>query len=97
MAKEPEKPEKKPKKEPLKPDKKKVQEPVVRSRESITQDKCITDFCLKGGSGLLIGGVVTLFFTRPHTYPLWLGLGVGMGVAYDCCNARWRAYDAHNR
>ncbi|KAH8400997.1 hypothetical protein KR009_002347, partial [Drosophila setifemur] len=76
------------KKEPLKPDKNKKPEPVLRTEESITTDKCLADFCLKGGSGLLIGSVFTIFFTRPQTYPLWLGLGVGLGMAYDSCQCR---------
>ncbi|KAH8253457.1 hypothetical protein KR032_005570 [Drosophila birchii] len=61
----------------------------VQSEETILKDKCMADFCLKGGSGLIIGGVITLFFTRPQTYPMWLGLGFGCGMAYDCCQARW--------
>ncbi|XP_017045276.1 MICOS complex subunit MIC10 [Drosophila ficusphila] len=64
------------------------QAPVLAA-EDIIMDKCLADFCLKGGSGLVIGGVFTLFFTRPQTYPIWLGLGFGMGMAYDCCQARW--------
>jgi len=75
--------------DPQKPDKQPKKEPPVVTAETITMDKCIADFCLKGGSGLIIGSVFTLFFTRPQTYPIWLGMGFGMGVAYDCCQARW--------
>ncbi|KAH8284685.1 hypothetical protein KR018_011553, partial [Drosophila ironensis] len=78
-----------PKKEPPKPDKSHPPpQPKMRTREEILRDKCITDFCLKGASGLLVGGVFTLCFTRPQTFPLWLGMGIGMGIAYDCCNVR---------
>ncbi|XP_052838358.1 uncharacterized protein LOC128253746 [Drosophila gunungcola] len=75
--------------EPNKPDNQTKKEPAVLSEDTITTDKCLADFCMKGGSGLIIGSVFTLFFTRPQTYPIWLGLGFGMGMAYDCCQARW--------
>ncbi|XP_022223895.1 MICOS complex subunit Mic10 [Drosophila obscura] len=55
---------------------------------SHTNDKCITDFVMKGGSGMIIGTVFTVFFTRPRTYPIWFGMGIGMGLAYDCCQRR---------
>ncbi|XP_017005601.2 MICOS complex subunit MIC10 [Drosophila takahashii] len=75
--------------DPQKPAKQPIRESPVVTAETITTDKCLADFCLKGGSGLIIGSVFTLFFTRPQTYPIWLGLGFGMGMAYDCCQARW--------
>ncbi|XP_017070150.1 MICOS complex subunit Mic10 [Drosophila eugracilis] len=74
---------------PDKPEKQATTETPALTKDTITTDKCLADFCLKGGSGLIIGSVFTLFFTRPQTYPIWLGLGVGMGIAYDCCQDRW--------
>ncbi|EDW92480.1 MICOS complex subunit Mic10 [Drosophila yakuba] len=75
--------------EPQKVVKPAVKETPAVSEETRTTDKCLADFCMKGGSGLIVGCAFTLFFTRPQTYPIWLGLGIGMGVAYDCCQSRW--------
>ncbi|XP_030369682.1 MICOS complex subunit Mic10 [Scaptodrosophila lebanonensis] len=65
--------------------------PPCQSEHSKINDKCIADVVMKGGSGILIGSVLTLCFTRPRTYPIWMGLGFGLGLAYDCCQARWNA------
>ncbi|XP_034650041.1 MICOS complex subunit Mic10 [Drosophila subobscura] len=53
-----------------------------------TKDKCITDFVMKGASGMIIGTLFTVLYTRPRTYPIWLCMGIGMGLAYDCCQNR---------
>ncbi|EDW32477.1 GL11664 [Drosophila persimilis] len=76
---------------------KKLEAARVAESSSKTNDKCITDFLMKGASGLIIGTVFTVFFTRPRTYPIWLGLGVGMGLAYDCCQKRLATVDDNQR
>ncbi|XP_068147620.1 MICOS complex subunit Mic10 [Drosophila tropicalis] len=68
-----------------------------KQEESVAADKCAADVLMKGGSGMLIGSVITLCFTRPRTYPIWLGLGFGIGLAYDCCQTRWKALNSDGR
>ncbi|EDW74446.1 uncharacterized protein Dwil_GK19385 [Drosophila willistoni] len=68
-----------------------------KQEESAATDKCLADVLMKGGSGMLIGSVITLCFSRPRTYPIWLGLGFGIGLAYDCCQTRWKALNSDVR
>ncbi|XP_033247600.1 MICOS complex subunit Mic10 [Drosophila miranda] len=76
---------------------KKLEAARVAESSSKTNDKCITGILMKGASGLIIGTVFTVFFTQPRTYPIWLGLGVGMGLAYDCCQKRLATVDDNQR
>ncbi|KAI8034084.1 MICOS complex subunit Mic10 [Drosophila gunungcola] len=57
--------------------------PEDRLRESL--NRCLSDSLVKGFGGLVIGGVVTVLFFRRRIFPVWLGTGFGMGMAYRGC------------
>ncbi|XP_069683350.1 MICOS complex subunit MIC10-like [Periplaneta americana] len=48
-------------------------------------DKCLTDAVLKMGGGLLVGSVVSLLFFKRRSWPIILGTGFGIGMAYANC------------
>ncbi|XP_046995782.1 MICOS complex subunit Mic10-like isoform X1 [Schistocerca americana] len=48
-------------------------------------DKCLTDSVLKLGGGLLIGATFSVLFFRRRPWPLILGTGFGLGMAYANC------------
>lgn len=48
-------------------------------------DRCFADAILKLSSGMLIGGVISLFFFRRKAWPIITGGGFGLGSAYTQC------------
>ncbi|XP_044754570.1 MICOS complex subunit Mic10-like [Coccinella septempunctata] len=48
-------------------------------------DRCITDGLLKFSSGLLIGGLFSVLFFKKKRWPLLMGSGFGVGMAYSNC------------
>ncbi|EDV33888.1 uncharacterized protein Dana_GF19235 [Drosophila ananassae] len=57
--------------------------PEDRLRENL--NRCLSDALVKGIGGLVIGSVVTLLFFRRRIWPIWLGTGFGVGMAYRGC------------
>ncbi|XP_016993034.1 MICOS complex subunit Mic10 [Drosophila takahashii] len=57
--------------------------PEDRLRENL--NRCLSDSLVKGFGGLVIGSVVTLLFFRRRIWPVWLGTGFGVGMAYRGC------------
>nr|CAH7732820.1 unnamed protein product [Callosobruchus chinensis] len=60
-------------------------------------DKCISDSILKFGGGLVLGGVFSLLFFKRKRWPILMGGGFGVGMAYSNCekdlNASLRSCD----
>ncbi|ETN66410.1 hypothetical protein AND_001815 [Anopheles darlingi] len=48
-------------------------------------DRCLTDTLLKFGGGLAIGSVLSLLFFKRRAWPIIMGSGFGIGVAYNNC------------
>uniref|UniRef100_A0A3F2YX52 MICOS complex subunit MIC10 n=1 Tax=Anopheles farauti TaxID=69004 RepID=A0A3F2YX52_9DIPT len=48
-------------------------------------DRCLTDACLKFGGGLAIGGILSILFFKRRAWPIIMGSGFGIGVAYNNC------------
>ncbi|XP_035782074.1 MICOS complex subunit Mic10-like [Anopheles aquasalis] len=48
-------------------------------------DRCLTDTLLKFGGGLAIGSVLSLLFFKRRSWPIIMGSGFGIGVAYNNC------------
>ncbi|CAH1969226.1 unnamed protein product [Acanthoscelides obtectus] len=48
-------------------------------------DKCISDSILKFGGGLVLGGVFSLLFFKRKRWPILMGGGFGIGMAYSNC------------
>lgn len=48
-------------------------------------DRCIYDLLVKVGGGLAIGGVSSLLLFKRKSWPLLIGSGFGIGLAYGNC------------
>ncbi|EDV95235.1 MICOS complex subunit Mic10 [Drosophila grimshawi] len=48
-------------------------------------DRCLANGIIKGGGGLIIGTVISLLFLRRRVWPMLIGTGFGIGVAYNAC------------
>jgi len=48
-------------------------------------DRCLTDALLKFGGGIIIGGVFSLLFFKKRRWPVIMGGGFGIGMAYSNC------------
>ncbi|KAI5710633.1 hypothetical protein M8J76_007513 [Diaphorina citri] len=48
-------------------------------------DKCVYDLLVKVGGGLAVGGVGSLFLFKRKAWPLLVGSGFGIGLAYGNC------------
>lgn len=48
-------------------------------------DKCISDGILKFGGGLALGSVFSLLFFKRRRWPIIMGGGFGIGMAYSNC------------
>ncbi|KAL2728721.1 MICOS complex subunit Mic10-like [Vespula squamosa] len=55
-------------------------------------DRCFADAFLKLSCGVVIGGVVSLFFFRRRKWPLIIGAGFGLGMAYSECEREINAF-----
>ncbi|XP_035436467.1 MICOS complex subunit Mic10 [Spodoptera frugiperda] len=47
-------------------------------------DMCITDAIIKGGGGLLLGGLASVLIFK-RRWPITTGLGIGMGISFANC------------
>ncbi|XP_060529944.1 MICOS complex subunit Mic10-like [Cylas formicarius] len=47
--------------------------------------KCISDSAIKFGGGVLLGSVFSLLFFKRRRWPVLIGGGAGLGVAYSRC------------
>ncbi|XP_025411361.1 MICOS complex subunit MIC10-like [Sipha flava] len=52
---------------------------------SIRVDRCLYDSAIKFGGGLIVGGVASLLFFKRKKWPLIMGSGFGLGLAYENC------------
>ncbi|KAG4079070.1 hypothetical protein HA402_001725 [Bradysia odoriphaga] len=59
-------------------------------------DRCLTDTIVKGAGGLFIGTVFSLLFFKRRAFPIVLGTGFGIGVAYRNCEQELNASNSHN-
>ncbi|XP_022920880.1 MICOS complex subunit MIC10-like [Onthophagus taurus] len=50
-------------------------------------DRCLTDGVLKFGGGAVLGAVFSLLFFKRRRWPIILGGGFGMGMAYSNCES----------
>ncbi|KXJ69946.1 MICOS complex subunit Mic10-like [Aedes albopictus] len=48
-------------------------------------DRCLTDTLVKFGGGLALGTVFSLLFFKRRAWPIIMGSGFGVGVAYTNC------------
>ncbi|XP_058820725.1 MICOS complex subunit MIC10-like [Topomyia yanbarensis] len=48
-------------------------------------DRCLTDALVKFGGGLALGGVFSLLFFKRRAWPIIMGSGFGIGMAYTNC------------
>ncbi|XP_073970500.1 MICOS complex subunit Mic10-like [Rhodnius prolixus] len=48
-------------------------------------DRCIADTLLKFGGGILVGGVTSLILFKRRKWPVFIGAGFGVGLAYGNC------------
>uniref|UniRef100_A0A224XZQ3 MICOS complex subunit MIC10 n=1 Tax=Panstrongylus lignarius TaxID=156445 RepID=A0A224XZQ3_9HEMI len=48
-------------------------------------DRCIADTMLKFGGGLLMGGLTSLILFKRKKWPVFVGAGFGVGLAYGNC------------
>lgn len=55
-------------------------------------DRCFADALIKLSCGAVIGGVVSLFFFRRRKWPLIIGAGFGLGMAYSECEREINAF-----
>ncbi|XP_017063591.1 MICOS complex subunit Mic10 [Drosophila eugracilis] len=69
--------------------------PEDRLRDNL--NRCLSDSLVKGFGGLVIGSVVTILFFRRRIWPVWLGTGFGMGVAYRGCEKELNALKFNQR
>jgi len=53
-------------------------------------DRCLTDGLLKFGGGILIGGLSSLVLFKRRKWPVILGSGFGMGLAFGNCEREIR-------
>ncbi|XP_022209208.1 MICOS complex subunit Mic10 [Drosophila obscura] len=56
---------------------------IVGYRENV--NRCISDGLVKAAGGMAIGASVSLLFLRRRRWPIWIGAGYGIGLAYRNC------------
>eukprot|EP00099_Drosophila_melanogaster_P000344 NP_001015402.3 uncharacterized protein Dmel_CG41128 [Drosophila melanogaster] len=64
----------------------------MTSRDNIFEEKicnrldhCVSDVLIKGCGGVIIGSAVSFLILKRRAWPVWLGAGFGMGIAYRTC------------
>jgi inner membrane organizing system protein 1 len=61
-------------------------------------DRCFSDSLLKIAGGLAIGVVSSVAFFKGRTFPVWLGVGIGIGNGWSNCRHDLEApYVLHGR
>lgn len=55
-------------------------------------DRCVTDTLLKAGAGLVVGGVFSFALFKRRAWPVTLGTGIGLGIAYRNCEDNLRGH-----
>ncbi|KAK7791539.1 hypothetical protein R5R35_008340 [Gryllus longicercus] len=58
-------------------------------------DRCLTDSVFKIGGGTAVGAVFSLLFFKRRGWPILLGAGFGLGVAYANCERDLNATVSH--
>lgn len=53
-------------------------------------DRCCVDGLIKGANGFLIGVLFSLIFTKRRAWPVILGTGFGLGMAFDACEGKMK-------
>ncbi|KAF7285727.1 MICOS complex subunit Mic10-like [Rhynchophorus ferrugineus] len=48
-------------------------------------DKCLSDSVIKFGGGIVLGSVFSLLFFKRKRWPILMGGGFGVGMAYSNC------------
>ncbi|XP_030758858.1 MICOS complex subunit Mic10-like [Sitophilus oryzae] len=48
-------------------------------------DKCLSDSVIKFGGGIVLGSVFSLLFFKRKRWPILMGGGFGIGMAYANC------------
>ncbi|KFM78300.1 Mitochondrial inner membrane organizing system protein 1, partial [Stegodyphus mimosarum] len=60
-----------------------------------TWDYCVADTLIKTGSGLAVGGILSLIAFKRRKWPILFGLGTGFGMGLANCQHAFR--DPHLR
>ncbi|XP_022231368.1 MICOS complex subunit Mic10-like [Drosophila obscura] len=60
-----------------------------RYRES--RNRCFADAIVKTAGGIVMGATVALLFLRRRRWPVWIGAGFGIGLAYRSCERNMKA------
>lgn len=60
-------------------------------------DRCLTDGAMKLGGGIAIGTVFSVLFYKRKRWPIILGGGFGIGLAYSNCERDINAFLAETR
>ncbi|XP_061886486.1 MICOS complex subunit MIC10 [Entelurus aequoreus] len=60
-------------------------------------DRCLADGVIKLGTGLSLGMVFSVIFFKRRTWPITLGSGLGVGMAYANCQKELRSHDLPHR
>ncbi|XP_061745950.1 MICOS complex subunit MIC10 [Nerophis ophidion] len=55
-------------------------------------DRCLADGVIKLGTGLSLGMVFSVIFFKRRTWPITLGSGLGVGMAYANCQKELRSH-----
>ncbi|CAG9760161.1 unnamed protein product [Ceutorhynchus assimilis] len=48
-------------------------------------DKCVSDTVIKFGGGIVLGSLFSLLFFKRKGWPILMGGGFGIGMAYSNC------------
>ncbi|XP_053677847.1 MICOS complex subunit Mic10-like [Anopheles nili] len=48
-------------------------------------DRCLTDALLKFSGGIAVGTILSLLFLKRRSWPIIMGSGFGVGIAYNSC------------
>ncbi|KAF7199505.1 MICOS complex subunit MIC10 [Nothobranchius furzeri] len=60
-------------------------------------DRCLADGVIKLGTGLGLGIVFSVLFFKRRTWPISLGSGAGLGMAYANCQNNLRSHYLQHR